>query len=1250
MDESGEKKEVEVLMASGTDPRERSGVRRRLIQSTLFPHRSSEIEPKIDGKANAGSEIEPKIDDKANACEDEHNDGEDEDFCGSQGKKKGRKRKGKGTPQNRASKKAKEKSPMKTTPKKNGMNNLMASDDASPPPIPNLRLEAKLIAEENCRMSAGKQIHPFFTLGKLGKRSQEAPEAGSNNCLLNRSNKRINIGPIHVFERSQDDVVLDWKDWMFFEKISSDTSCKIEGLFTSVFESCVGSLSLDNFPDVSLSFDPLLVQNKLKDQFVIQNNDLLGTSVEIPAVLVDEQLENYQLLKKSEGCPDCQVDRAAVLSKKAGNVENSDLEQRSRLLQERSVPYYHCCSIQPDNSLWTDKYQPKSATEVCGNTESVKLMSEWLRLWRERSSQAIKSSNKIDTGNVLEDDDYCESDFDSENIAEENSLKNVLLVAGPVGSGKSAAIQACAKEQGFKVLESNASDCRNGASVKQKFGEALESCCLTGSVENQVDSLGMHVMKSAEIFSNGDAVQEVHSEVIGLIRVSDKEATSGAHGAPEKRFFNDSETGFGQAKLILFEDVDISLPEDRGFVAAIQHIAEKAKGPVILTSNSTNLILPDNLGRLELCFTMPSSEELLHHLYMVCEAEKASIQPNLLKQLIKCCQSDIRKAIMHLQFWCQGKKHQKDRKLQKTYGLQLFDIEAGHSVLPAMIPWDLPSQLSEFVEKEITKTLSIIEDNSTLMDVMEEELENISIGLEVQDKEMDSIEAKKEVMLSRNLSIYDCNEVINPSNNVHDFYNSSGTPVSFARRVPRNKRDVVMSSDSEDEQFNIQPSFVPEKNVSRELFIKEDFRLPSPHPNIQNSISLSRDKLLCAEAEKCEDSGFHCSETSNDLEMKTCKSMDVSYVPESSFVPETEIGNGMVPSSRTVSYTNFAETTEVSVSCALSEDLMPVEINDSCKFIHKAVKSSDMLNGTCSVTAEASHEEVGNSQNEYYEAASSGHTVMDECSRMNFTKKSFSMGKLRNHVTTDLVQESWRKLRGSHADMKKYVDLEARDTTEILELTSRMSDLISQADILLSKCQIQDSFELVMIPSEELNAFSWCDEQLQMVDTVSRHGFCLYAKDIGAIGSNIGFKHRVDLRQEMLASSDSAMAFGRLLGHDSKSSCASVDGKGLEMSPSKCELAVKREVRSCLFDIIRSIVPSRLYLALKGDVCHEYISSLGCISRSEASRLSVVTGLTKRRRARGARHYLSTGALTLSPEDISLLGQFNLSGKLSSNS
>ncbi|OMO55521.1 hypothetical protein COLO4_35940 [Corchorus olitorius] len=422
--------------------------------------------------------------------------------------------------------------------------------------------------------------------------------------------------------------------------------------------------------------------------------------------------------------------------------------------------------------------------------------------------------------------------------------------------------------------------------------------------------------------------------------------------------------------------------------------------------------------------------------------------------------------------------------------------------------------------------------NSTLT---AEELDNHSMpnGLEMHNDEIHCIEAKKELMLSRNPSIQDCNEFMNPSNTAHDFYNSSGTPVSFSRRTRRKKLDVI--SDSEDEHFDKQPSLVSEfKNVNRELFT-EDCGLLCHYPNTQNCTRPLTDKQPCCEAEKYEDRGFQCSETANNLETETCKSLDVSCVPESSFVPETEIFDGMELSSRTLTYVNVDETTEVSVSCGFAEDLFPVEEND----------------------LEAYREVVlENSPNNYEEVVRRGLAVMDECSRIDFNKRSISMVKFKNQVATDLVQKSWKKLRHSCADLKHYVDSEPKDAHKVLKLTSRMSDLISQADQLLSKCQMQDSSQL--FPSENFNAFSWCEDQWQMVDTVSQHGFCFYAKEIDAVGSKMGLHQRMNLSQEMLASSTSTMALGRLLEQDGRASRTSVDGKGLDMSPSKCELAAKR--------------------------------------------------------------------------------------------
>lgn len=72
--------------------------------------------------------------------------------------------------------------------------------------------------------------------------------------------------------------------------------------------------------------------------------------------------------------------------------------------------------------------------QVCGNRESVNFLSEWLRLWHERG---FRSSKDLSVGKnfIVHDDDYngYQSDCNSDNRDEDGSLKNVLLVTGPVG-------------------------------------------------------------------------------------------------------------------------------------------------------------------------------------------------------------------------------------------------------------------------------------------------------------------------------------------------------------------------------------------------------------------------------------------------------------------------------------------------------------------------------------------------------------------------------------------------------------------------------------------------------------------------------------------------------------------------------------------------------------------------------------------------------------------------------------------------
>ncbi|KAL5776969.1 hypothetical protein ACOSP7_009895 [Xanthoceras sorbifolium] len=1204
---------------------ERRNMRRRLIQSTLFPHKSQEIETNGgDQKADKDCEVDGDNEDDQEYC------------CGSQGKKT-RKRKGKTMTPEKTPKKLKEKSSKSTTPKKSLKNttpkkhgklstNLIEGGDASPP-IPNLRLEAKITAEENSRMFAGKQIHPFFSSWKVGKRNQEMTGVVSNCCLVGKKDKGITIGPIHVFERIQDEVVsIDWKNWTFCEKALKISSP--EGKISSVFEGSAKSLKFDKFPCAPLLYDQSPQNVQSSDHYSKQEENLNKTSPTASAILVDDQEACCLLVNGSR--EDHQLEDDAFHSRHAGSIRKP-VEDKSKHLQERMLSNYSSCGNQPEDTLWVEKYQPKNAMEVCGNTQSVKFMSEWLHLWHERDFRAIKDSSGSDKCSMQDNDhDYYGIDSDSENV-NGDSLKNVLLVVGPVGSGKSAAIHACANENGFKVLENNASDCRNGALVKQKFGEALESHCLSRSL-GAVDSQSKNIVKSAQTLCSGEAAQEVDSAVIEVIHKADEETS---HGVKETsgKFVYKERVVYDRAHikpLILFEDVDIFFPEDRGFIAAVQQIAEKAKGPVILTSNSNDISLPDNLDRLEVSFTMPSSEDLLSHIYMICTAEKVEIQAHLIEQLIASYRGDIRKTIMHLQFWCQNEKYEKDKRMPKMCGLLEFDPEIGHQILPEIIPWDFPSLLSELVEKEISNSLSLMEENSTLVDAVEWEGHKEMLNSEdMHNNETDTTESKKEAMLLRNYSVSTSNKFADPSD--------------IKCELP----DFPSTTVSEDGLFDDGLPIIAGK-TSNELFLEDDSRFPSHYSNVQNCINRLNENLFHSVVDKFEEHSCRCSEITNDLHMDgTCKSIDVSCVPESSFVPETEIDYG-VELSATMCSGFVAETVEVSVSNKFIHDHAPVLADNKSTF--KLCKSSDILENFCDVIAESSHrEEVEDSQNEHVEAISRGYQVMDECSRMEIKRRSKPMEKLKPCMTIDLVKELWRKLHGSNKDLKRYVASENSNVFQIVELAYGMCKLISEADLLLSKCHTLDFPEFSMFRCEESVAVSWCDEHLQMSSAIVQHGFCFYAKDISTIGLKMGSNAWADLTWEMINSSTNMMALGKLIGQNVESSGISNVGSGLELSTLKSEISLEREMKSCLFNTIKSLVPKKSYLALKGDAFHEYLSSLGCISRSEASRLSKCINKTKRRRARGSRHYLNTGALMLSPADISLLDQSNLYQKINPN-
>ncbi|XP_050911407.1 uncharacterized protein LOC127126517 [Lathyrus oleraceus] len=288
---------------------------------------------------------------------------------------------------------------------------------------------------------------------------------------------------------------------------------------------------------------------------------------------------------------DLEVDESDTFSVLAGYFRKSCTEPSSRFLQESLRSYYVGCEAKPEGSLWAYKYKPTKAVEVCGNDEAVNFLSDWLHQWHERRYKPRKKTCQRDTRVMQDDDDYMcsDSDYDSEDMNEEDSLQNVLLITGPIGSGKSAAVYACAQEQGFDILELNASDCRNETVVKQYFGDALGSHGFKRLSEHTLSSQKITTnFPPASALINDKAADEVNDRVVEPIPLSDDEAHSPFKTSQKLLGKNDAVACDKVQTLILVEDVDILFPEDRGCIVAIQQIAETTRGPIILTSNSDN--------------------------------------------------------------------------------------------------------------------------------------------------------------------------------------------------------------------------------------------------------------------------------------------------------------------------------------------------------------------------------------------------------------------------------------------------------------------------------------------------------------------------------------------------------------------------------------------------------------------------------------------------------------------------------------
>ena len=355
---------------------------------------------------------------------------------------------------------------------------------------------------------------------------------------------------------------------------------------------------------------------------------------------------------------------------------------------------------------WVHKYAPASADRVLQSGREVFILRDWLKNLTTNSIgfRADDTSKNRDSsifsrraptrkkrrrteelnGFVLSSDDegneMCQvTDFedchptspmlkrsvvrsrDAGNSCNDERVPNTVVISGPHGCGKTAAVYAVARELGFEVFEINAGSRRSGKDILDKVGDMSQNHLVKHASSDQgadandeAENLRLLSEKLKQDLDSGrQGTMKSFFKSRGVPKKSPSKRKPKSQKSSPKRERPRKQQNQKQS-LILLEEVDILFDDDKAFWATTLELLVQSKRPIIMTCTDESLLPLGNMILYAILrFTHTPEQVGTDYLLLVACNEGHLLPRDAVTSLYKSKGLDLRASMTELNFFCQ---------------------------------------------------------------------------------------------------------------------------------------------------------------------------------------------------------------------------------------------------------------------------------------------------------------------------------------------------------------------------------------------------------------------------------------------------------------------------------------------------------------------------------------------------------------------------------------------------------------------